>query len=90
MLICSTLDMPEPAASTLPHEVRRGSIAQTCACAGRAVSAAAAIMRAIAEGGTAAAAPMREAALTQGALLHHLHTAVLSQVMSSFSRGYEL
>ncbi|KAK9868448.1 hypothetical protein WJX84_004951 [Apatococcus fuscideae] len=45
----------------------------------RAVSAAAAIMRAIAEGGTAAAAPMREAALTQGALLHHLHTAVLSQ-----------
>ena len=48
--------------------------------AGRAVGAAAAIMRAIADGGTAAAAPMREAALTQGSLLHHLYIAVSSHV----------
>ena len=53
-------------------------------CAGRAVAAAAAIMRAIAEGGSAAAATMREAALTQGALLHHLYAAVLSQASLHF------
>jgi hypothetical protein len=29
-------------------------------------------MRAVAEGGANAAAPMREAALTEGAMLHHL------------------
>jgi len=29
-------------------------------------------MRAVAEGGANAAAPMREAALTEGAILHHL------------------
>ena len=40
--------------------------------AGRVLDAAALIMRAVAEGGANAAAPMREAALTEGAILHHL------------------
>jgi DnaJ family protein C protein 13 len=40
--------------------------------AGRVLDAAALIMRAVASGGENAAAPMREAALTEGAMLHHL------------------
>ena len=48
--------------------------------AGRALDGAALIMQAIAEGGAAAAAPMREAALTEGALLHHLSTALTGTV----------
>ena len=40
--------------------------------AGRVLDAAALIMRAVASGGDNAAAPMREAALTEGAMLHHL------------------
>ncbi len=43
---------------------------------------AALIMRAVAEGGAAAAGPLREAALAEGAMLHHLHTAVTAQVQS--------
>ncbi len=42
------------------------------ATAGRVLDAAALIMRAVASGGENAAAPMREAALTEGAMLHHL------------------
>ncbi|KAK9915634.1 hypothetical protein WJX75_001835 [Coccomyxa subellipsoidea] len=38
----------------------------------RVLDAAALIMRAVASGGENAAAPMREAALTEGAMLHHL------------------
>jgi DnaJ family protein C protein 13 len=38
----------------------------------RVADAAALLMRAVAEGGAAAAAPMREAALVEGAVLHHL------------------
>ena len=37
---------------------------------------AALVMRAVAEGGTSSAAPMREAALGEGAMLHHLAIAV--------------
>jgi DNAJ protein RME-8 N-terminal len=47
-----------------------------CRCAGRVLDGAALIMRAVAEGGTAAAAPMREAALAEGAMLHHLLLAI--------------
>lgn len=43
-----------------------------CWIAGRVLDAAALIMRAVAAGGENAAAPMREAALTEGAMLHHL------------------
>ncbi len=45
-------------------------------CAGRVVDGAALIMRAVAEGGASSAAPMREAALGEGAMLHHLAIAV--------------
>ena len=37
---------------------------------------AALVMRAVAEGGTSSAAPMREAALGEGAMLHHLAIAI--------------
>ena len=43
---------------------------------GRVVDGAALVMRAVAEGGTSSAAPMREAALGEGAMLHHLAIAV--------------
>ena len=46
--------------------------------AGRVLDAAALIMRAVAEGGANAAAPMREAALTEGAILHHLSVGMSS------------
>ncbi len=46
--------------------------------AGRVLDAAALVMRAVAEGGANAAAPMREAALTEGAILHHLSVGMSS------------
>ena len=46
--------------------------------AGRVLDAAALVMRAVAEGGANAAAPMREAALTEGAILHHLSIGMSS------------
>jgi DnaJ homolog subfamily C member 13 len=49
------------------------------AAAARVLDGAALIMRAVAEGGAAAAGPLREAALAEGAMLHHLHTAVTAQ-----------
>lgn len=58
-----------------------GPLALTC-CAtvpiptGRVGDGAACIMRAIAECGAAAAAPMREASLREGAILQHLHRAL--------------
>ena len=52
------------------------------AAAARVLDGAALIMRAVAEGGAAAAGPLREAALAEGAMLHHLHTAVTAQVQS--------
>ena len=56
---------------------------QICAYpAGRVLDAAALVMRAVAEGGANAAAPMREAALSEGALLHHLAAAVSGQARS--------
>lgn len=46
-------------------------------------------MRAVAEGGANAAAPMREAALTEGAILHHLVVGMSSaQVSQSPSHFY--
>ncbi len=61
------------------------------ACARRAArvpDAAALVMRAVAEGGASAAAPMREAALTEGALLTHLLAALVGQArISPASRG---
>ncbi len=50
------------------------------ALAGRVLDGAALIMRAVAEGGASAAAPLREAALTEGAMLHHMLVAVSSPV----------
>ncbi len=49
----------------------------------RVSDAAALVMRAIAEGGAAAAEPMRDAALAEGAILHHLHAALGMQVCRS-------
>jgi hypothetical protein len=43
------------------------------------LDAAALVMRAVVEGGANAAAPMREAALAEGALLHHLSLAMAGQ-----------
>ena len=48
--------------------------------AARVQDCAALIMRAVAQGGASAAAPMREAALKEGAMLHHLLTATSGQV----------
>lgn len=48
--------------------------------AGRVSDGAALIMRAIAESGAQAAAPMREVALSEGAVLHHLCVALSSRV----------
>jgi len=53
--------------------------------AARVLDGAALIMRAVAEGGAAAAGPLREAALAEGAMLHHLLVAVTAQVMHSHS-----
>ena len=46
----------------------------------RMLDGVALMMRAVAEGGVLAAAPMREAALADGALLTHLLLAVTQQV----------
>ena len=46
------------------------------------VDGAALVMRAVAEGGTSSAAPMREAALGEGAMLHHLAIAVAGKARS--------
>lgn len=46
----------------------------------RVAEAAALLMRSIAEGGAAAAEPMRVAALSEGAILHHLINAIGPQV----------
>lgn len=46
--------------------------------AARVADGAAVLMRAIAERGAAAAAPMRDAALREGALLHHLQLALFT------------
>lgn len=46
--------------------------------AARVADGTAVIMRAIAERGAAAAAPMRDAALREGALLHHLQLALFA------------
>jgi hypothetical protein len=51
---------------------------------------AALIMRAVAEGGASAAAPLREAALTEGAMLHHMLVAVSSAVSSLLRRSVNL
>ena len=51
---------------------------------GRVLDAAALLMRAVVEGGTNAAAPMREAALTEGAMLHHLYVGVSSAQVRAF------
>lgn len=48
--------------------------------AGRVLDGAALLMRAVAEGGAAAAGPLREAALSEGAMLHHLLAACTAQV----------
>lgn len=47
------------------------------------VDGAALIMRAVAEGGASSAAPMREAALGEGAMLHHLAIAVAGKASAS-------
>eukprot|EP00951_Prasinocladus_malaysianus_P038223 scaffold417941_cov41-Prasinocladus_malaysianus.AAC.1 len=47
--------------------------------AGRVADGAALVMRAIAETGATTAAPMREAALREGAFLHHLNSAVFTR-----------
>ncbi|GIM04041.1 hypothetical protein Vretimale_8678, partial [Volvox reticuliferus] len=44
----------------------------------RVTQGAALLMRAVAESGAAAAAPMRQAALRHGAVLHHLHAALFA------------
>ena len=49
--------------------------------AGRVSDGAALIMRAIAESGATAAAPMREVALSEGAVLHHLCLGLSSRVL---------
>lgn len=49
----------------------------------RMVEGTALLMRAVAEGGVLAAAPMREAALVEGALLSHLLLALTQQVVTS-------
>lgn len=49
---------------------------------GRVSDGAALVMRAIAENGAAAAAPMREAALLEGALLRHLLLGLSERVRS--------
>jgi DnaJ family protein C protein 13 len=46
--------------------------------AARVADGTAVIMRAIAERGAAAAAPMRDAALREGAILHHLQLALFA------------
>ncbi len=51
-----------------------------CGIAGRVLDGAALLMRAVAEGGAAAAGPLREAALSEGAMLHHLLAACTAQV----------
>ena len=48
--------------------------------AGRVSDGAALIMRAIAESGATAAAPMREVALSEGAVLHHLYVGLSARV----------
>lgn len=40
-------------------------------------------MKAVAQGGASAAGPLREAALSEGAMLHHLLVACTTQVCSS-------
>ena len=47
--------------------------------AGRVCDGAAVIMRSVAECGAVAAAPMRDAALREGALLHHLNVALFGK-----------
>lgn len=55
--------------------------------AGRVADGTAVLMRAIAECGVSAAQPMRQAALREGAVLHHLHLALFaSGVRGSLSR----
>lgn len=58
------------------------SQASSCAT-GRVSDGAALMMRAIAESGATAAAPMREVALSEGALLHHLCLGLSARVNSS-------
>lgn len=48
--------------------------------AGRVSDGAALVMRAFAESGATAAAPMREVALSEGALLHHLYIGLSEKV----------
>lgn len=60
---------------------------RVCGRAARVLDAAALVMRAVAEGGASAAAPMREAALAEGALLTHLLAAVSGQVQHTPSPG---
>lgn len=56
-----------------------------CTCTpGRVLDGAALLMRAVAEGGAAAAGPLREAALSEGAMLHHLLVACTAQVTKDF------
>ena len=52
----------------------------------RLLDGVALMMRAVAEGGVLAAAPMREAALAEGALLSHLLLASSQQVSSTVNR----
>jgi len=52
------------------------------------VDGAALIMRAVAEGGASSAAPMREAALGEGAMLHHLAIAVAGKASGSLSLSW--
>lgn len=58
------------------------------AFAARVLDGAALIMRAVAEGGASAAGPLREAALAEGAMLHHLHVAVTAQVITMLSSSH--
>ena len=67
--------------------VHLSTTALPLAVSARVLDGAALIMRAVAEGGSGAAGPLREAALSEGAMLHHLLLAFTAQVGHTFSRS---
>ena len=81
---CFSTDLPT-SRSTVYQRVGSLPIAQSevsgrAGVAGRVVDGAALIMRAVADGGASSAGPMREAALGEGAMLHHLASAAAGKV----------
>ncbi len=84
---------PLPTTSPLPHPQEAATLGTPlfALChhpAPRVTEGAALLMRAVAESGAAAAAPMRAAALRHGALLHHLHAALFAGGPATHGSGH--